>query len=96
MSGVNLPGVQFVPSNGADGYAFIEEHCCNCALDAEMGQGKPFDECQDHEICEVLCASFRPGGAIEWRELADGSLLCTAFVPNGQRRRCTKTRDMFA
>lgn len=90
-------GEQYVPSNGTEGGCFIEDWCCECARDKAMSEGVEFDECDDNEKCEILAASFR-GEAVEWRELADGTTKCIAFVPKGQAipaPRCEHTVDMF-
>ena len=74
------PGEQWAPSNGTDGYSFIEQWCGNCARDKAAREGAPIDECDDNEVCQILGASFR-GEAVEWRELEDGRCICVAHVP---------------
>ena len=61
-----------------------------------MREGADYDECDDNELCPIIAASFR-GEADEWRELDDGSLICTAYVEAGQPipLRCPNTRDLF-
>lgn len=41
----DLPGEQWIPSNGTVGHAFIEGECSRCAKDAPSNSGKPFEEC---------------------------------------------------
>ena len=93
-----LPGEQWIPSNGTEGYCFMEMCCCECARDKSMREGAPFDECDDNELCEIIAASFR-GEAVEWREMPDGEVKCIAFVPADKPipiSRCDRTLDMFA
>ncbi len=83
MQSKDLPGVQWVPSNGTVGYSFIEHNCANCERDA-------------NERCSILAASFW-GEAIEWRSTDEGQF-CVAFVERGQplpEPRCDRTIDMF-
>ena len=92
-----LPGRQWIPSNGTEGYGFLDAACTQCARDKSMREGADFDECDDNELCEIIAASFR-GEAVEWRELDNGELTCVAFVPAGQAipsPRCQNTVDMF-
>lgn len=90
------PGEQWMPSNGTEGYSFLEAACGNCARDKAMREGADLDECDDNERCEIIAASFR-GEAVEWR-IENGEVFCVAFVEAGQRipePRCTRTADMF-
>lgn len=92
-----LPGRQWIPSNGAEGYSFLEAACGRCARDKSMRDGAPLDECDDNELCEIIAASFR-GEAVEWRQLDNDEVTCVAFVPHGQPippPRCDRTRDLF-
>lgn len=90
-----LKGEQYVPSNGTDGYAFIESWCTQCGRDKPCSEGKNFDECADDEVCEILAASFR-GEAVEWRQLEDGSVTCLGFtIEEPGTPRCANTVDMF-
>lgn len=92
-----LPGEQWEPSNGTEGYSFLESWCGKCARDRAMREGVEIDECDDDERCEIIGASFR-GEAVEWREMPDGEVKCIAFVPAGERipePRCVRTLDMF-
>jgi hypothetical protein len=91
-----LEGEQFIPSNGDQGYSFIEEWCSNCQRDKALREGVDLDECDDNEKCEIVAASFR-GEAVEWRELANGKTKCIAFVPAGQiipAERCPHTAEL--
>ena len=93
-----LPGEQWEPSNGDDGYGFMGEWCARCARDKAMREGTPLDECDDNEKCEIIAASFR-GEAVEWRELETGEVKCVAFVDAGSaipEPRCAHTCDMFS
>lgn len=92
-----LPGKQYTPSNGSEGYGFIGGWCTKCARDRPSSEGVDFDDCTDDEVCQILAASFR-GEAVEWRVLPGGKLTCIAFVAAGQRvpePRCESTDDMF-
>lgn len=91
-----MPGKQWAPSNGSDGYEFIMDWCSNCARDKAMREGADFDECDDNEKCEIIAASFR-GEAVEWREMPDGETKCIAFVQAGNPipERDEHTMDMF-
>ena len=92
-----LPGQQWIPSNGTEGYSFLEVACGRCARDKAIRDGEPLDECDDNELCEIIAASFR-GEAVEWRQLDSGEVKCIAFIPHGQAippPRCDRTRDMF-
>lgn len=91
-----LPGVQYTPSNGTEGYSFLESWCGDCQRDRAMREGVDIDECDDNEKCEIIGASFR-GEAVEWRDLGD-KCVCLAFVPAGDpvpEPRDTLTIDMF-
>ena len=91
-----LPGTQWIPSNGTVGHAFIEGECSRCAKDVPSNSGKPYEDCDDSELCPILAASFR-GEAVEWRRMPDGEVKCLAFVEVGSNEphRCDKTPDMF-
>lgn len=91
-----LPGVQYIPSNGTEGYSFIESWCGSCARDKAAREGAEFDECDDNEVCQILGASFR-GEAVEWRDLGEQEV-CLAYVQHGQEippPRCEHTVDLF-
>ena len=93
-----LPGERYMPSNGTEGYSFIEAWCSTCARDKAMREGAPIEECDDDEVCEILGASFRDE-AVEWRELEDGRCVCLAHVPGDQPippPRDERTLDLFA
>lgn len=92
------PPQPYMPSNGTEGYSFIESWCTHCARDrASNGQ---FDwssgaEPDESDYCPILNASFR-GEAREWI-YRDGRPVCTAFVDVGNPivDRCQHTPDMF-
>ena len=91
-----LAGEQWIPSNGTEGYSFLESACGNCQRDTAMSDGVDLDECDDNEKCEIIAASFR-GEAVEWRVDGD-EVFCVSFVPKGERLpppRCALTADMF-
>ena len=91
-----LPGEQWIPSNGTEGYSFLETACGNCARDKSMREGADLDECDDNELCEIIAASFR-GPVKEWIE-DDSGPRCTAFVAAGNvvPEVDTLTGDLFA
>lgn len=92
------PGERYMPSNGTEGYSFIDGWCSNCQRDKAMREGLDVDECDDNEKCEILAASFRDE-AVEWRKLEDGRCICVAFVEAGKEippPRCEHTLELFA
>ncbi len=96
MNARNLPGEQWIPSNGTVGYSFIEGECSRCAKDAPSNGSKPYEACDDSELCQILAASFC-GEAVEWRRMPNGEVKCLAFIELGTDTpaRCDKTQDMF-
>lgn len=96
-------GQKYRPSNATEGSIFINEWCANCAKDKEMSEGKPFEECEPHELCPLIGATHLydvddPKYPPEWIYGGDGQPKCTAFIPNGEELtpvRCEKTIDMF-
>lgn len=92
-----LPGEQWIPSNGTEGYSFLEQACGNCARDKAMREGVEFENCDDNEVCPIIAASFM-GEAVEWRRLENGEVMCTSFVHAGEpipQPRCERTLDLF-
>lgn len=92
-----LPGRQWTPSNGTEGYSFLESACGNCARDKAMREGVDLDDCDDNEKCEIIAASFR-GQAVEWRIDDSDEVFCISFVEKGQSipaPRCPNTVDLF-
>jgi hypothetical protein len=75
-----LPGTQWIPSNGADGMSFVEHFCFQCAKDQAANGSKDYDDCEDSDLCPILAASFRDE-AVQWREMDNGGLICTEFQP---------------
>jgi hypothetical protein len=79
---------QWIPSNGSDGQAFIDEWCSRCKRDARSD-------------CKILAESFI-GEVKEWVEHDDGRVECTAFVEIGSASPAPRmpfddrTVDMFA
>jgi hypothetical protein len=79
---MNMPGIQFIPSNGTEGDLFLQDWCARCDSDKELN-GTVFAEGREsttEDFCPIVANSFR-GEAVEWRELPYGERLCTAFVP---------------
>jgi hypothetical protein len=96
MSGP-MPGERHIPSNGTEGWAFIEDWCSRCERDKELSGTKHPEDCGDDDWCPIVAASYRDE-AVEWRELEDGSTKCMAFAPLGHGvppPRCENTADMF-
>lgn len=73
-----LPGVQWIPSTLDSGMSFIERNCASCGRDRSAHEGVNYDECEDHELCPIIAASFI-GEAIQWRRLENGELICTEY-----------------
>jgi hypothetical protein len=91
------------PSNGTEGECFFEGWCTRCARDKAMNEGKPIEDCDDDEKCDLIANSFafdidHPKYPQEWRYDDKGEPCCTAFVPLGEpipQPRCPHTVDMF-
>jgi hypothetical protein len=85
---VDRAGQKYQPSNGSEGEIFFDAWCCGCARDLAMSQGKPIEECDDSQKCDILGRSFlkidHPEYPTEWQYGKDGQPCCTAFVPVGQ------------
>lgn len=85
---VDRAGAKYHPSNGSEGEMFISAWCGNCARDKPMSEGKPFEECEDSDLCDILARSFHgindPTYPTEWQYGADGQPRCHAFVEAGQ------------
>lgn len=73
-----LPGVQWIPSTLDSGMSFIKRNCSTCGRDRPEFEEVSYDECEDHEVCQIIGASFR-GEAIQWRRLDDGEVICTEY-----------------
>ena len=90
------------PSNGSAGEAFFAAWCERCARDKAMSEGKPLEECDDTQKCELIARSMCYDTTDsrypqEWR-YENGHPVCKAFVPVGQPippERDDKTLDMF-
>lgn len=98
-------GKLYQPSNGTEGELFIEQWCGTCARDKPSSEGKPFDECDDDELCSILndtlfysvIDSEYPS---EWIYDENDKPCCTAWIRHDDPiaslpYRCTKTKDMF-
>lgn len=89
-------GQPYLPSNGDEGEAFWSHWCNRCAKDKSMSEGKDVDDCEPHELCQILGDSF--GGEVkEWVIGEDGQPKCTAFSPAGEpvAARCEHTQELF-
>ena len=77
----------YQPSSGTEGGGFFANWCDQCARDLPSNGTKAFDECEPHEICEIIELSMAympsdPEYPNQWRYV-DGKPTCTAFVPIG-------------
>jgi hypothetical protein len=99
---VSIAGQKYQPSNGTEGECFISNWCGNCARDKPMSEGKPFEECDDNELCDILSRSYHnindPDYPTEWQYGSDGQPRCHAFVEVGQPipAKDDHTSDMFS
>lgn len=97
-------GKPYQPCNGTEGLVFTDAWCGNCARDKAMSEGKPIEECNDNEKCEIIANSMcysvgDPQYPKEWVFAHDGQPCCTAFVEKGEPIPLPKdeaTADMFA
>lgn len=96
-------GKPYQPCNGTEGMIFTDAWCGGCARDKAMSEGKPIEECDDNEKCDILFLSMTydvadPEYPKEWRFAHDGQPCCTAFVPVGEPipMEDKHTPDMFA
>src|SRR5690349_20404813 len=72
------------PSSGTEGIGFMERWCANCERDKEWSEGKPFDECEDHERCELIANSYAyavddPEYHRQWVRAQNGDAWCLAY-----------------
>lgn len=93
---------QYRPSNGTEGFCFIEQWCATCARDAVSNGSKTFEECADGDLCQILADTFAydigdPEYPKDWVYDEQGRPTCSAWVANGEPipTRCTRTKDMF-
>lgn len=100
---IERAGQKYQPSNGTEGECFHASWCCQCARDKAMSEGKPIEDCDDDEKCDILGRSFYsltdPEYPKEWQYGKDGQPCCTAFIEAGQPippPRDELTADMFA
>lgn len=91
----------YQPSNGTEGYAFIDKWCGNCERDKCQNGSIPMNECRDDDFCEILgrtmmCSISDQNYPKEWIRDESGSR-CTAFVNVGEQVpvRDMQTIDMF-
>lgn len=100
---IERAGQKYQPSNGTEGFIFMEAWCAECQRDKAMREGADFDECDDDERCDIIGDTMAydvddPEYPSEWQFGTDGQPRCTAFVEAGQpipEPRCTKTLDLF-
>lgn len=93
--------IKYRPSNGTEGAAFITAWCGQCARDAAANGSKPFDDCDDGELCPIIALTFahdvdEPEYPVEW-QMHQGGPVCTAFVPVGTSiapARCEHTQEL--
>jgi len=76
----NLLGKQYIPSNSDDGLFFYEINCARCSRDAYANGTKDISECEESDLCSILAASLLDK-AVQWREMDNGDLICTEFLP---------------
>lgn len=93
----------YQPGSGTEGELFFDSWCRHCERDKSMNGAKPFDECDDNELCDIIARSmaFSPDVDDEYpREWIYGEHgpCCTAFLRAGDevKHRCELTADMFA
>lgn len=91
------------PSNGTEGFGFMESWCSRCARDKEWSEGKPYDDCSPEEVCSIIGDTMafgidHPNYPQAWQYNNLDEPVCTAFVPAGAELaspRCPLTKDMF-
>lgn len=96
-------GKPYQPSNGTEGMCFVDSWCGNCARDKAMSEGKPIEDCDDDEKCDIIANSMAydrddPRYPKAWVYGKDGHPCCTAFVEKGKPippSPDTQTIDMF-
>lgn len=97
-------GKPYQPCNGTEGVVFTDAWCGGCARDKAMSEGKPIEECDDDEKCDIIALSmaYRITDSQypkEWVFAHDGQPSCTAFVAVGDPippPPDTLTGDLFA
>jgi hypothetical protein len=100
-----LPGRQWMPSNGTIGECFQAGWCVHCARDKVMNGDVHPDRAEPEDYCPILGASYTTNeGPVEWREIEVGpgpfdiKHKCMAFIPKGEAvpaPRCPRTGDLF-
>lgn len=101
---VQEAGKPYRPCNGSEGEHFIASWCGSCERDHGMLKGLPLEECDDNQICDIVCKTFAlsvsdPDYPPEWQYGKDGQPMCTAFWPAGNPlppERDELTGDLFA
>lgn len=82
-------GKPYQPCNGTEGLVFTDAWCGSCARDKAMSEGKPIEECDDDEKCDIIALSMAynigdPQYPKAWVFAHDGQPCCTEFVEVGQ------------
>ena len=88
------------PSNGSEGFDFMETWCGHCANDKPWSEGKDFDSCGPEEVCQIIADTMAysiddPSYPKQWVYGQDGRPMCLAFEPTGKPYRCPRTIDIF-
>ena len=86
----------YLPSNGTEGAAFIDQWCSQCARDNEMNGTVALDYGGPEDHCDILSNSYL-GPVRQWIRDKSGPR-CTAFVTVDKpipAPRCERTGDMF-
>jgi hypothetical protein len=80
LEGINImgeyTGKKYVPSNGTEGYSFIERYCENCIHEK-------FCHTQNDEDkkCDILTNSLIGDDPEEWQYDEKDEPICTSYVP---------------
>lgn len=88
-------GKPWTPSNGTEGWIFIDAWCTRCRRDKVCNGQVSDDDAGDEDLCPILGASFRDEAA-EWQYDANGQPCCTAYEPLGEpgAARCPHTLEL--
>lgn len=88
-------GQKYQPSNGTEGWCFIEAWCADCAREAAFRADPALGE-----GCAILATTMAlrvddEDYPAEWQFGPDGQPRCTAFTVEGMPDRCRHTSDLF-
>ena len=92
------------PSNGTEGFAFINQWCGHCKRDRLENGSVGAEKAKDEDLCPIIAASFmhdidEPEYPFEWIYDADNRPCCTAFedagAPDGLSVVDDRTADLF-